>query len=99
MPRRERDSLALVALRLVVDAKVNGIHSELMGEFVHCRLGGVESGNSSGTAHISAASNISPGAAEGHAQIGHAVLKRCSFATVLVMCIEHGARVNVVVVQ
>ena len=61
-PRRPRDTrdndatktecLTLVDLRLVQDAKSNGIDLELIGQFVHRRFGRVKSGDGAGAAHV-----------------------------------------------
>ena len=42
VPRRERDAFLLVDFRLVEDAELDRIDLELVGQFVHGRLGGVE---------------------------------------------------------
>ena len=52
MARRERNAQSLVDLRLVEDAKSNGIDLELIGQFVHRRFGRVEPGHGARAAHV-----------------------------------------------
>src|SRR5262249_20680219 len=62
-------------------------------------LDGVEAWDRAGTAHIRSRTDVSFRAAERHAEIGHAVLKRRGLAAVFMVRFEHGPRVDVTVLQ
>src|ERR1700748_41410 len=98
MARREGQSQTLIYLRLVQDAEFDRVNVELAGQFIQRRFRGVETGYSSGAAHIGPPAGVSLGASEGHAQIGHAVLERGGLAAVLMMCVKHRTRVDVIMV-
>ena len=89
MARRERNAQRLVDLRLVEDAELDRVDLELIGQLVHRRLGRVEPGHRAGAAHGGRRADVAPGAAKGHAEVGHAVLERRRLAAVLVVVIEH----------
>ena len=89
MTRRERNAQPLVDLRLVENAELDRIDLELIGQFVHRRLGRVEPGHGAGAAHVRRCADVALGASERHAQVGHAVLERRRLAAVFVMGIEH----------
>ena len=52
---------------------LTGIDLELLGQLVHRRLGGIEPGHGAGAAHVGGGADVAPGAAERHAEVGHAV--------------------------
>ena len=89
MARRERNAQRLVDFRLVEDAELDRIDLELIGQLVHRRLGGVEPGHRAGAAHVGRCADVALGAAERHAQVGHAVLERRGLAAVFVVVVEH----------
>ena len=99
MPRGERNAHRLVDLRLVEDAELDRVDLELIGQLVHRRLGGVEPGHRAGAAHGGRRADVAPGAAERHAQVGHAVLERRRLAAVFVVVVEDRRVVDVVVLE
>src|SRR4051812_27682728 len=99
MPGREWKSLALIDLRVIEDAKLNGIHVQLTGQFVHRRFDRIKAWYSARAAHIGPAADVSPGAAKGHPQIGHTVLECRAFAAAFMMSIEDRPCVDVIVLQ
>src|SRR5215467_15730079 len=99
MTRRERYSQPLIDFRLVEDAQFNRVDLELIREFVHRRLGRVESGHPARAAHVGASADVAFGAAERHAQVRHAVLKRRSLAAIFMMGVKHRPLVDVIVLQ
>ena len=93
MPKR------LVDFRLVENAELDRVDLELIGQFVHRRLGRVEPGHGAGSAHVGCCADVALGAAERHAQVGHAVMERRGLAAVFVVVVEHRQVVDVVVLQ
>ena len=86
-------------LRFIENAELDGIHLEPLGHLIHGRFGGIKSGDCTGAAHVGGCADISPGAAEGHAQIGNAVMVVRGFAAVLVISVGHRHVVDVIVLQ
>ena len=99
MARRERNAQRLVYFRFVEDSEFDRVDLELIGQFVHRRLGRVEPGHTAGPSHVGPCADVSPCAAETHAEVGHAVLERSGLAAIFMMRVEHRAVVDVVVLQ
>src|SRR5438445_223136 len=71
------------------DAELNRIDLELISQLVHGRLSRIESGHSTRTAHVGWCADVAACASEMHPKIGHAVMERCRFTTILMIIIEH----------
>ena len=99
MPRRKWNALRLVDLGLVQDAELDRVDLELIGQFVHGRLGRVKSGHRARAAHVGWCADVAPRASEFHAQIRHAVMERRRFTAILVIVVEDDAVVDVIVLE
>src|ERR1700732_3458920 len=86
--RKWRDQ-PLIDLWFVKDAEPNGIDLQLIGQFIHRRLGRVKSRHGAWAAHVGWCADVAPGASELYSKVRHAVMKRGRFTAILVIVLEH----------
>ena len=99
MARRERNTQGLIYFRFVEDSEFDRVDLELIGQFVHRRLGRVKPGHTAGPSHVGPCPDVSLCAAETHAEVGHAVLERSCLAAIFMVRVEHRAVVDIVVLH
>ncbi len=97
MPGRKRHAQPLVDLWFVQHAQSDRIDVELIGQFVHRRLGRKQSGHSSGTPHGGRRADIAAGEAPLHSKIRHTIVVRRGLAAVFAIAIQHRPVVDIVV--
>src|SRR5215472_15655680 len=97
MPGRKRKTIRLVELRLVENAELDWIHLEPLGHLVHCRFGGIKSGDRAGTTHVGRSTDIASCPPEAYPQVGDAVMERRGLAAVFVVSVEYRHVIDVIV--
>src|SRR5438132_8001381 len=99
MPRRKRNAFPFVDLWFVQFAQAHRIDLELIGQFVHRRLGREQAGHGTRSAHRSWRTDVSARAAPVNSKIWHAVEVRCRLTTVFVITAEDIQVVEIVLPQ